>query len=58
MFKYFQQLQNRNRDKKILMPPSLLSVLQYFRHPNKTGAAHSLHAIWQAKKQTAAVSTA
>lgn len=56
MFKYLQQLQNRNRDKKIIMPPSLLSVLQYFTHPNKTGGAHSLHVIWQAKKQTAAVS--
>lgn len=57
MFKYLQQRQNRNRDKKIKMPPSLLSVLQYFSHPNKMSGAHSLHVIWQVKKQTGAVST-
>lgn len=56
MSKYLQQLQNRNRNKKIIMLPSLLSVLLYFKHPNKTGGVHSLHAIWQAKKQTAAFS--
>lgn len=56
MFKYLQQPQNRNRNKKIIMLPSLLSVLLYFRHPDKTCGAHSLHVIWQAKKQTAAVS--